>query len=102
MEEKPSVTLPGKVEKIIESSHPKEPERRRKSRWKGPTLCIKKFALRIHSRTMRAMRLDLRKAPRLRSPLPPRTMQRRPRGIERDAESPRNTDDVYVGLKVST
>jgi hypothetical protein len=27
MAEKPSVTLPGKVEKIIESPHPKEPEK---------------------------------------------------------------------------
>jgi len=27
MTEKPNVTLPGKVEKIIESSHPSEPEK---------------------------------------------------------------------------
>jgi hypothetical protein len=45
MSEKPNVTLPGKVEKIIETAGPSEPEKAEIS-VEGVTPCIRKSALR--------------------------------------------------------
>jgi len=56
MPEKPNVTLPGTVEKIIPSSDPSEPEKAQIS-VKTATICIKKSESRTHCKTKTATRL---------------------------------------------
>jgi hypothetical protein len=49
MTEKPSVTMPGTVEKIIPPAHPSEPEKAQIA-IEGAMSCIEKSASKIHSR----------------------------------------------------